>query len=236
MKKIFLSVIIGVVMLSCNKANESVSPTNNQKVLGLVVQVASASSDGLILLKDGRALNPQSGFNPTQVRVGNKFVLSFEKLSTSGKVLNVKVTNFTLANDSTFVPKPVNSDSIAFDSLAFKTAMQGSHHCTFTSSVVDYSHPADTMKITKEFTIEVNGNTFQSSATYAPVPGGTGIYYFKHNQVNSLYFLNYANLPNSAGLPPGFLLNGYYYYAVFDKYVAIWTYTNTTYSGFLISR
>lgn len=229
MKKIFLgTIVLGLGMLSCNKAHEDVSPANNQKVLGLVVQAPSTSASGLILLKDGRAINPQSGFNPAQVSAGNKFVLSFEQLSTTGKIVNVNVTSFTSANDSTFTPPPANSDSVAF-----KTAMQGTHLCTFTSAVVDYSHPADTMKVVKEFNIVVNGNTFASNAAYAPVPGGAGIYYFNGNQVNNLYFINYSS---SNGLPPGGLLNGYYYHAVFDKYVAIWNYTNTTYSGFLVKR
>src|SRR5579859_4098258 len=221
MKKIFLaSLIIGMFMVACNKSQEGVSPSNNQKVLGLVVQAPSTQSTALILLKDGRAINPQSGFNPTQLSAGNKFVLSFQPVSTTGKIINANVTSFVAANDSAFVPPPSNSDSVAFNS-----AMQGTHHCTFTSAVVDYQQPADTMKIIKDFNIVVSESMFQCNATYAPVPGGSGIFYFNSKQINNVYFLNYAQLPANSTLPPGALLSGPYYYAVFDKYVVIWTYT-----------
>jgi len=232
MRKIFFlgNLVLAMAMVACNKSNDAVSPSSNSKVLGLVVQPAAGQNSALILLKDGRAINPLSGFNPSQVSAGNKFVLSFEPVSTVGKIINVNVTSYTSANDSTFVPPSTGSDSVAF-----KSAMQGDHHCTFTSAVVDYAHPADTTKVTKEFNIIVNGNTFECYATYAPVPGGNGIYYF-NEQTHNLNFINYAHFPSNSNIPPGFLLSGQYYHAVFDKYIAIWTYNNTTYSGFLVTR
>lgn len=230
MKKFLLgSAILSVLLIACNKSNDA-TPSNNQKVLGMVVQVSSATASNLILLKDGRAINPQSGFTPARVSAGSKFVLSFQPVSTTGKVLNVNVTSFAAANDSTFTPPPPTGA----DTVAFITAMQGSHNCTFTSAVVDYSHPADTTKVIRSFTLNVSGHQFESSASYAPVPGGNGIFFFSGNQINNLKFVNTAQLPSNA--PPGFLLSGQYYYAVFDKQIAIWTYTNATYSGFLINR
>src|SRR5262245_25603643 len=134
MKRILLgSLVIAIAMASCNKSEQNLSPSNNQKVLGLVVQTPSTQSSALILLKDGRAINTQSGFKPEQLNAGNKFGLSFEPVSTTGKIINVNVTSFTSANDSSFVPPPTTTDS-----SAFKSALQGTHHCTFTSAVVDY--------------------------------------------------------------------------------------------------
>lgn len=225
------SIALTLILLSCDKAYDNITPSDNKDVLGLVVQVASNQTQDLILLKDGRAISPQSGFNPTQLKAGDKFVLSFEPASTSGKILNVNVTNFSSAKDSTFIPPPSSVDS-----SAFKTALAGSHLCLFTSATVDYSHPADTVKIVKEFNLVVNGNTFESNAPYSPVPGGAGIFYFSGNEPNNLYFLNYDEIPSSAGVPPGYLLNGQYYHALFDKYILIWTYTNTYYTGFLVSK
>jgi hypothetical protein len=186
----------------------------------------------LILLKDGRAISPQSGFSPTQVSAGSKFVLSFQPLTTVGNVLNVNVTSFTAANDSTFTPPQPSSA----DTVAFLTAMQGAHSTTFTSAAVDYAHPSDTSKFIRLFTLTVDGHEFQGSASYGPVPGGNGTFRFSGNQANNLIFLNTAYFPPSANLPSGFLLSGRYYYAVFDKQINIWTYSGTTYSSFLITR
>src|SRR5258707_6316543 len=98
MKKIFLgSLILGITMTACNKAHEDVSPSTNQNVLGLVVQTPSTQSTALILLKDGRAINPQSGFNSAHLRAGNKFVLSFQPSPTAWTILYVSSTNFSAA-------------------------------------------------------------------------------------------------------------------------------------------
>ena len=231
MKKIlFGSLILGVAMMACDKAHEDVGPSTNKKFLGLVVQTPTTQNTALILLEDGRSIIPQSGFNPPHLNSGSKFLLSFEPISTTGKIINAKITSYVAAIDSAFIPAPSTLDSVAF-----KSALIGAHRCTFTSAVVDYSQPSDTVKIIKDFNIIFTENTFDCKATYdEPALGGTGTYHFSGDQLDNLIFVN--NLQPNPSLPPGALLDGKYYHMVFGNYIAIWTYTNTTYSGFLINR
>lgn len=119
-----------IALVGCNKTEDSVSPANNQHALGMVVQTAaSGSSSNLILLRDGRTINPISGFAPTNLRAGNKFNLSFTVVpnSTSSKILDANVTNFTAANDSTFIPVSVGQDS-----ATVKNFLNGTFTGTFT--------------------------------------------------------------------------------------------------------
>ncbi|MGC4022202.1 MAG: hypothetical protein QM734_09785 [Cyclobacteriaceae bacterium] len=75
MKKSLLlsTIVLLIVVASCNKTGDNAAPSNNQKVLGMVLQTASQSNSGnLILLKDGRTINPISGFSPANLRAGNE--------------------------------------------------------------------------------------------------------------------------------------------------------------------
>jgi len=183
------------------------------------------STTGLILLKDGSVIIPQSGFTPKRVSAGGKFLFSFEPISTTRKVSNVHVTSFQLAIDSLFVPALT-------DSVAFKAALHGRHACVLTYASAGYSNPLDTTKLVlKNFNISVNGNVFECDASSGPVPGGNGTLSFTGAQRNNLNFVN-NTFP---GLP--YLLRGNYYYALLDNYIAVWTYDNKNYySVYMIKR
>lgn len=94
------STIILLLSAACNHGQDAVIPaksiSTDQNLLGIVLQVASQSNpSNLILLQDGRAISPQSGFNPPSLQVGNKFLLSFEEQSSDGsEIVKVKVTSF----------------------------------------------------------------------------------------------------------------------------------------------
>jgi hypothetical protein len=110
---LLLVAVVSVMLSSCNKSADNLTPSNNKNVLGLVVQTASQNSPNVILLKDGREISPVSGFTPSKVMVGNKFVLSFEAVSSTSSLINVKVTSFQIANDSAFtVPVPAKAVSL----------------------------------------------------------------------------------------------------------------------------
>ena len=142
------------------------------------------------------------------------------------RTTGVRVTSFQLVIDSLFVPAST-------DSVTFKAALQGRHACVLTYASAGYSSPLDTTKLVlKNFNISTNGNVFECDASYGPVPGGNGTLSFSGALRNNLNFVNNA----FPGLP--YLLSGnYYYYALLDNYIAVWTYDSKNYySGYLINR
>lgn len=214
-----------LLVAGCNKNDSAVTPSNDQQVLGLVLQAPSqVNLNSLILLKDGRTISPVSGFSPQNLKAGNKFKLSFTPVATSSnsKIIDVHVVSYSTASDSIFTPPP----SGGVDSTTAKSILQGTHSCTFTYSQVNHANPADTSKLTDtQLSIKFDGNTFSTlnpPALPLFIPGGEGIFFFTSENKNLIIFVNERAFPQEA--PPGFILNNPWQLAVFDSYILIWKY------------
>jgi len=143
-------------------------------------------------LKDGRAINAVSGFNPSSVRAGNKFMLSFEPIASAGnRLLNVHVKSFTSATDSTFTTPPV-----ALDSVILNTLLHGSLTGTFSYATVSNSNVGDTTKITgpAAITFDASNDTSTPSSNGYPL-GGSGTFRTGINGGLFVYFDNIQNFP-----------------------------------------
>lgn len=231
MKKIhYVPVFFLFIAMGCsNKGQDNVSPSSDQKVLGLVID----NTGSTILLKDGRAISPMVTPNNFKIAVGNKYLFSFTPLSTSPdkKLSYVKITSYSSAQDSTFSPPATGSDS-----TAIWATLQGSTFTgIFTYATVDYSHAADTTKMTGSTSITFdNQHNYVSTASPNGYPaGGSGSFTFTSSN-NILHFVNSASFP--AGTNQNFILNGEYFYRIFDSNLAIWKYTNQTYFGYLLKK
>lgn len=96
--------MIAIFLVSCSSHNQDATPAS-QNSLGLVVPSADNTKSQLILLSDGRTVNPVSGIpNFSAMRTGSKLALSFLPSSTHDGILDINVTKYTKAQDSVFVP------------------------------------------------------------------------------------------------------------------------------------
>ncbi|MGC4022201.1 MAG: hypothetical protein QM734_09780 [Cyclobacteriaceae bacterium] len=150
-----------------------------------------------------------------------KFKLSFTPVgSSSSKVIEVNVTSYTAANDSTFIPPP----SSGTDSIGVQAALQGTYSCVFTYSQVNYTSPGDTTKvIDQNLNIKFDGETFSSldpPALPLFIPGGEGTFFFSSSSPCLINFINTREFPQ--GAPSPYILNGQWNIIVFDTYIMIW--------------
>lgn len=236
--KIYLiafSALMLFVLLSCDPARDYVAPEMNSKIQGVVVQTPVANgTHGLILLKDGRIITPQTGFDPAIVNVGSKFLFSFKQKTKNANVYVVDVTDFSI--DTAMFADHVLSLA---DTALVKFLLQGNHHGTAVFGATNYptSDTTNAFVRVEDFTLHVEGNIFEASATYAPVPAGNGNYFFDMADKNyRLDFKNTAYFPPSTQLPKGFLLNGKYNYSPWSNYLAVWKYQDDSYATFIIDR
>lgn len=232
MKKILWVLLSTAAMTACNKSQDSVTPSNDQKVLGLVLQAPASNSGGLILLKDGRTINPVTGFSSTAARAGSKFVFSFEELPSDGSnVRSVRVTNFTEATDSTFTPPPSCG---GVDTTKVGKQLQGTYTGTFTYSTVSTANAADTTKNIKNIKVVFTGRQYNATFTSDNSSGGSGTF--------SLFNSPYVGLKfdDSKTYPAGYetkLLKGAYYIINFDaNSITLMKYDSYTHSIYILKK
>lgn len=222
MIKIFWApVVCLMIAASCNKSQDPAPPSSDQKALGMVLVQGSRN---LILLEDGRAVTPVSGFNPGTVAAGDRFVLSFQTIESTGYLLsNVRVTKFTCATDSTFSMR-----ATPLDSAIVKTVLQGLLTGTFTYSIGNSTAASPCA-------IAFDGINYASTPSPTGYPaGGSGTFALG---IKDGLFVNFTNTQNfPVGTNQSLILNGIYHCAAFDKYIALWAFTGNTYAGYLIEK
>jgi hypothetical protein len=206
---------------ACNKSQDNVTPSNDQKALGMVLVQGSSN---LILLEDGRAITPVSGFNPSSIAAGDRFVLSFETIESTGyRLSNVRVKKFTSAADSTF-----SLQSTPLDSAIVKTVLQGLITGTFTYNAGNFIAPSPCA-------IAFDNINYASTPSPTGYPaGGSGTFTLGMNGGLWVSFTNTHKFP--AGTNQSLILNGIYHCAEFDKYIALWNFTSNTYSCYLMKK
>jgi hypothetical protein len=234
-KNLWMFALLLLIAVACDRSQENnVIPSGNQKFLGMVLHPPAQNDGGLILLKDGRTISPVSGFNPTSAEVGSKFLISFESLtSASSEILKVRVTDFTSAKDSTFIPPPGK------DSTITKIVLAGTYVGRFTYFKINPYHPKDTSKITPSDTVRITfkGKNYDSpqSSRYFPA-GGAGTFLLDSAKAQTIHFNNTKIFPISVS--PDLILNGQYNCQVIGNDLTLWKYNvkNNTISKYFLRK
>src|ERR1041385_5793276 len=143
MKKIaiaFCAIIAALAIFSCS-TSDSVTPSKNS--LSLVVPGSSkGNSTNFLMLKDGRTANPVSGIpNFHSMKLGTKLSVAFKEGTVHNGIVDITVSSYSSASDSSFVPKPTVKDSTSIDSLA------GTYVGIVYKLVPSPTNPADTASI-----------------------------------------------------------------------------------------
>jgi hypothetical protein len=234
-KNLWVPVLLWLIVVACDKSQDNVIPSSNQKFLGMVLQTPAQNGGGLILLKDGRTINPVSGFNPSSAEAGSKFLLSFEPLtSASNEILKVRVIDFTSAKDSTFTPPPGKKDS-----TVTKTLLAGTYVGSFTYFKINPSHPKDTSKITPLDTVRITfkGKKYESpqSPNFFPA-GGSGTFSLDSANSQTIHFNNTKKFPPS--ISQDLILDGQYNSLIMGNDLTLWKYNakNNTISKYFLKK
>jgi|GEM_PF-2346990 len=130
--------MVATLLLSCTDNKQNIVPAS-QNSLGLIVPNADNTITKLILLNDGRTVNPVSGIpNFSNMRTGTKLSLTFISGSTHNGILDINVTKCANAQDSVFVPTKPRSDTSSLAGL-FKgtfTKRSGSDSASYFAQIL----------------------------------------------------------------------------------------------------
>jgi hypothetical protein len=99
-------VVLFAVACSDDDANQNAASKKNE--LSMIVPFADRAGNAL-LLKDGTLANPKSGIDDFNSRAaGGKLLVSYKTLGTVDGILNIAVTDYSKADDSTFTVEPTS--------------------------------------------------------------------------------------------------------------------------------
>jgi hypothetical protein len=207
------------LLISCSQTHENVKPTG-QNSLGLIVPSATSGiPSNLLLLKDGRLTNPTSGIpNFNQMTVGNKLSLTFIPGTKHGGIVDIIVTKFSGARDSTFVPgtptdtisKPRTDTTSTshLDSTSFRGTYQG---IAYKASSDSSSVSRDTTSITFS-----SPNLYRCSGAKNYPASGAGTFTVWQGRIT---FTDQRNTSDT-------VLNGSFTFNLFGDYLYMWAFKN----------
>lgn len=103
----YLLVCAVLIVAACSDDDTNQNAAIKKNALSMIVPNASGSGN-VLLLKDGTLANPKSGISDFNSRTaGGKLLLSYKSLGTTDGILNIAVTSYAKADDSTFTVDPV---------------------------------------------------------------------------------------------------------------------------------
>ncbi|HMV10276.1 MAG TPA: hypothetical protein PKL56_00520 [Cyclobacteriaceae bacterium] len=108
MKNLSYLLVCAVVMFvaACSDDDSNNNPTIKENELSMIVPRTNGSGNAL-LFKDGTLANPKSGIDAFESRsAGSKLLLSYKTLGKENGMLNIAVTSYAKADDSTFTVDP----------------------------------------------------------------------------------------------------------------------------------
>jgi hypothetical protein len=211
MKKIsvVIAVVVAAAIISCTQS-ENVAPARQQS-LGLVVKANSNSSvSNMLLLKDGRTANPVSGIpNFNTLSAGRKLSITFTSSATHSGIVDIHVTRFASAQDSTFVPTPPAGDTTSltkvFKGVFYKADM------------------ADSANFHTSYDAQI---TFSGSNYTDGYASGTFV-----TAGNTITFTDLSSTSNQ-----NHILNGTFNYVLNQNYLYMWVIRNGEYLSYSLKR
>lgn len=103
----YLLVCAVLIVAACSDDDTNENTAIKKNALSMIVPNAKGSGN-VLLLKDGTLANPKSGIADFNSRTaGGKLLLSYKSLGTTDGILNIAVTSYAKADDSTFTVDPV---------------------------------------------------------------------------------------------------------------------------------
>lgn len=121
MKNLSYLLVCAVVMfvVACSDDDTNNKPTIKENELSMIVPRTNGSGNAL-LFKDGTLANPKSGIDAFESRsAGSKLLLSYKTLGKENGLLNIAVTAYAKADDSTFTVDPTQTLDEALYSKSF---------------------------------------------------------------------------------------------------------------------
>lgn len=226
MKKIIIVLTCSIALFACQDEAQKILSSNN-KELGVIIQNNDvASNNALVLLKDGRTINPLLGFeNFPSTQVGKKVLLSFNIISESNSIYNVDITEVVSADDSTFVftTPPLG----ATDSIATVEFLVGSFTGSFTYCQNGNCNSGQT-------TLTLAGASYLSSKDVNNFPaGGAGTFSVAELSNRKITFNNNLEF---ISVNPDLVLHGKYDVSAFDNYLSLIRWNGNTFTSYLLKR
>lgn len=108
MKKLsyLLAVAVTLFAVACSEDDSNANTSLKKNELSMIVPATSGSGNAL-LLKDGTLANPKSGIADFNSRTaGSKLLLTYKSLGSHNGILDIAVTAYAKADDSTFTVDP----------------------------------------------------------------------------------------------------------------------------------
>lgn len=223
---VFQIVIITAMMTACKEDQLQSSQANNENVLGLVVPNENAlqNKGKVILLKDGRMVNPISGITGfDKTSLGTKLIITFTEEKVNGKVIDAQVKKFSVANDSVFIPVK-KTDPLA---IPLEGNYSGKFYYAQTDSTKGNTNHSGEAHVT--FT----GNNYTSVPSPTGIPGGgSGLYTRTKDKIK----FKDAHLVWITTKNWDFVLDGEYDYYISADSIAMWRSSKGTYIGYTLKK
>jgi hypothetical protein len=214
MKKLTLWILAATVFFSfqsCDTKEALVNPTSaNQDVLGVILpnSFSDAKSSKLIVLEDGRKINPISGIEGFSKRsYGAKLRVSFSETKNSNEVIDAAITSFSEAKGSTF-------EANAKDSISgkYKGSFVYIKSDTITSDTTGYYSGSPRVNFAK--------GKYNCTAS-KDLLGGSGRF---NKTTDEITFTDANTWP--VGIDMNLILNGKFKYMVTEKHLFMWANRN----------
>lgn len=252
-----LFIPVSALLLVACQDDEGARPSVNQankNVLGLVVPHSNNGElQKVIFLKDGRRVNPVSGMPDFEnTDFGSKYLITFKEGKTVEGILNVAVTAFSDAQDSTFIPSdtvfipgdtifaPVDSifipptDTITNPGDSTENPIDSVGTIVFKGTFVIFNMDSTTgngFVISDTLTLTLSNNTFEL-ITNGDIPlSSSGTF---------IRTADKFNFEDATSRPPetdnNLALDGCFNYFVYDRYLSLFTYRNGVYIAYYLHR